>query len=234
MFVEIVSTGDELLVGEVVNTNASWIAKRLTLMGFTVRRITVVGDSVEEISDVLKNALSRADIVIVTGGLGPTRDDVTREAVARVTGRRLVLHRGVLEELLSRRRCEKEAAERMATVVDGCRIIPNSVGAAPGMVIEYGSKLIICLPGPPHELKPMFSRVEDELKKFSGGTVLVEKRIKVKGLPEICVYGKVSRILEKVPGVYIKTRVLEKGVEVYFLGRREDVERAVRMFDHLM
>jgi len=226
MIAEIISTGKELLVGEVVNTNATWIAKRLTLRGFTVRRITVVGDSIEEISSALDESMKRADLIILTGGLGPTPDDVTREAVARVLKRKLVLNKDVLEHILRNRRCNLKAAEKMSRVVEGSYVIFNKVGAVPGMIIEHDSKVIVCLPGPPHELKTMFLEVEKYLEKYSAEK-LYEERIKVSGLPEILVFEKTCNVIKKYPKIYIKTRVLNSHeVEIYLLGRKNDVTKA--------
>lgn len=223
MIAEIISTGKELLVGEVVNTNAAWIAKRLTLKGFTIRRITVVGDSIEEIGSALEESMKRADLIILTGGLGPTSDDVTREAIAQVLKRRLVLSKEVLEYILRNRKCSLKAAEKMAYIIEGCHIVFNKVGAAPGMIIEHSSKIIVCLPGPPHELESMFPEIEKYLEEYSGEK-LYEERIRVSGLPEILVFEKTYTIIKRHPKIYIKTRVLSSGeVEIYLLGRKNDV-----------
>ncbi|RLE91575.1 MAG: hypothetical protein DRN04_12470 [Thermoprotei archaeon] len=226
MIVEIISTGKELLVGEVVNTNAVWIAKRLTLKGFTVRRIIVVGDSIEEISSALEESMKRANLIILTGGLGPTSDDVTREAVAQVLKRKLVLSKEVFDYILRERKCGLKATEKMSYVIEGCYIIFNKVGSAPGMIIEHDSKIVVCLPGPPHELKSMFPEVEKYLEKYSAEK-LYEERIRVSGLPEISVFEKIYSIAKKYPKIYFKTRVLNSGeVEIYLLGKESDIAKA--------
>ncbi len=156
MIAEIVTIGTELLLGEIVDTNAAHIAQQLTAVGVDHYFTTTVGDNEGRVILALQNALARADVVIATGGLGPTVDDVTREAVSRVAGRELVFHPELLEQIagLFQRRglTMSENNRRQAYVPAGAIVVENPVGTAPAFIIELGDKSIICLPGVPHEM----------------------------------------------------------------------------------
>jgi nicotinamide-nucleotide amidase len=178
---EIIATGTELLLGYVVNTHPSFLAPRLASLGIRVTRIITVGDDRQVITEVVSGALQRADIIIVTGGLGPTSDDVTRDVVAELLGRKLRLDAAVLRKIQARFQARKarmpKAVAVQAMVPDGALVLPNDHGSAPGLAIKanvepepkvlllreprpviYGvlQRLVILLPGPPRELKPMF------------------------------------------------------------------------------
>lgn len=157
MNAEIITIGTELLLGEIVDTNAVYIARRLRDIGLDLYYMTTVGDNLERIARVVDIALNRANVVITTGGLGPTVDDVTREAVAQATGRRLVLHPELLAQIEAffRRlgREMKENNRRQAYIPEGAIPIPNPVGTAPGFIVETERGVVICLPGVPREME---------------------------------------------------------------------------------
>jgi len=157
MHAEIVSTGTELLLGEIVDTNAAYIARRLRTIGLNLFYKTTVGDNEERMASALKIALGRSDVIITTGGLGPTVDDVTREAVARVTGRELVLDEQLLASIQRHYqrwgRTMSENNRRQAYIPAGAIGIENPVGTAPIFIVEQDGKLIISLPGVPREMK---------------------------------------------------------------------------------
>jgi len=154
---EIVTIGTELLLGEIVDTNSAWIAQRLTTIGLNMFYTTTVGDNLTRIADVLRAALERSDVVITTGGLGPTVDDMTREAVAIATGRELVLDEDLVQEIacfFSRRNAQMTDNNRkQACLPAGARIIHNPVGTAPSFAVEHNEHVIISLPGVPHEMR---------------------------------------------------------------------------------
>jgi nicotinamide-nucleotide amidase len=154
---EIVTIGTELLLGEIVDTNSAWIAQRLTTIGMNLYYTATVGDNLARMTDVLKGALARSDVVITTGGLGPTVDDVTREAVAAATGRELVLDEALVEEIaryFARRGYQMTANNRrQARLPAGARVIHNPVGTAPCFLVEQGEHVLISLPGVPHEMR---------------------------------------------------------------------------------
>jgi nicotinamide-nucleotide amidase len=157
---DIICVGNELLTGLTENSNSGFLSRRLWSMGISVRETTIVVDNEEAIRDVLERSLSKSDLVIITGGLGPTDDDLTREAVAAILNRPLVLNRfwlNKMEDLFkSRNYVMPENNRKQAMVIEGSIMLENKRGTAPGAFIEYGDKAIVLLPGPPHEMQLMF------------------------------------------------------------------------------
>ena len=162
MRVEIVTTGSELLLGQIVNTNAAWLATELNKVGFDVLYQSTVGDNRVRMREVLQQALDRVDIVITSGGLGPTRGDITKEVSAELFGRELSLDAGCVERLKEifarKQRVMAENNLRQAMIPAGAHILVNYDGTAPGIVLEQDGKMIINLPGPPSELKAMWEK----------------------------------------------------------------------------
>ncbi len=160
MKAEILAVGTELLMGQIANTNAQYISSRLPDAGVGVYYHDVVGDNPERLRQSLSMALSRSDVIILTGGLGPTRDDLTKETVAEVMNRKLVLDQESLDimEEFFKKRCRRMTHNniKQAYLPEGCIIIRNRNGTAPGCIIEENGKTIVMLPGPPSEMKPMF------------------------------------------------------------------------------
>jgi nicotinamide-nucleotide amidase len=191
MRAELIMVGTELLLGEIVDTNATFLARKLADLGIDVFYKSTVGDNLERVSRVLLEALGRSDIVIMSGGLGPTDDDLTREIVSEVTKRELVVDEGVLKEI------EDWFAERyghsampahnrkQALFPSGSQIIPNPVGTAPGFCLDNDGKMVIALPGVSRELKAMFTAsVAPILAKRSSGQVLVTRNLHFAGIGE--------------------------------------------------
>ncbi|MEB3860851.1 MAG: nicotinamide mononucleotide deamidase-related protein [Desulfurococcales archaeon] len=206
----ILTIGNEILIGRIVNTNASWLASRLTLLGFRVARIITVPDDVADIAEEVGRAVARARVVVTTGGLGPTYDDVTLEGVARALGRRLTVNDRALD--MVRRFYEARGLElteervKMAMLPEGAEAIPNPVGAAPGSIIDHGGALVISLPGVPSEMKEMFTRyVEPRLREIAPNVALVECYARVIGVPESGLAPVVKRAARSREGVYLKT-----------------------------
>ncbi len=162
MLAEIVTTGTELLLGQIDDTNATYLARQLRDLGIDIYYRTTVGDNEHRIALVLERALERADVVIVTGGLGPTVDDVTREAVARATGRSLILHPYLLSQIeafFARiGSTMSDNNRRQAYLPEGCLPIENPVGTAPAFIVEMDSGSIITLPGVPREMRYLMER----------------------------------------------------------------------------
>ncbi|MFZ5817824.1 MAG: competence/damage-inducible protein A [Bacillota bacterium] len=163
MIAELLFVGTELLLGEILNTNAQYLSERLALLGVDVYYQTTVGDNPERMRATFRQALSRADVVIASGGLGPTMDDITREIAAEVTGRPLALDQQLVDELAAwfatRGRSMPENNKRQCMVPAGATVLRNDRGTAPGLIIPAeGGRAVILLPGPPIELKPMFEQ----------------------------------------------------------------------------
>ena len=187
---EIISIGSELLLGQIVDTNATWMAQRLTEIGVNLYRKSVVGDNKSRMFDVINQALDRSDIVICGGGLGPTQDDITREVIAEVTNRKLILDKGLLDTIetmfRSRGFLMTKNNERQAYVPEGSIKIHNPNGTAPSFAVEYPRGVIFALPGVPFELKWLFNNeVTPYLKeKFTLSDVISYKILKVAELGE--------------------------------------------------
>ncbi len=160
MNAEIISVGSELLLGQIVNTNAAFLARECAELGINVYHQTTVGDNPQRFFDALKQAFARADILLITGGLGPTKDDLTKETVARFVGESLVHHEESLryiEAFFKRQNRPMTPNNRkQALVINGCHVLNNHHGMAPGMVVSYKGKWIVMFPGPPKEMIPMF------------------------------------------------------------------------------
>ncbi|MCX7599665.1 MAG: competence/damage-inducible protein A [Armatimonadetes bacterium] len=160
MRAEIISVGTELLLGEIIDTNAAYLSQRLARLGVDVLYRVTVGDNLGRLADQIRQSMQRAEIVILCGGLGPTEDDLTREAVAEATGKRLIrlpeIEQWLREFFTTRGRQITPNNLRQAQVPEGGRTLPNEVGTAPGVVVEAEGRLIVALPGPPTELRPMW------------------------------------------------------------------------------
>ncbi len=162
MIAEILSVGTELLMGQIANTDAQYVSRRLAELGIALYRHTAVGDNPARVKEALGEALSRADIVITTGGLGPTEDDLTKEMVAEYFGLEMALHQpslDAIEAFMARvGHPMGENNRKQAYFPVGALILPNACGTAPGCVVEVQGKAVAVLPGPPHELKDMFEK----------------------------------------------------------------------------
>ena len=176
MKAEIIAVGTELLLGQIVNTNARDLAAGLSDCGVIVYYQTVVGDNPGRLKDAIKDAYKRVDLVILTGGLGPTKDDLTKEIIAEYFGKKLVLHQPSLDRIKGyfdrMGREMNETNEKQAYMPEGCIILENNCGTAPGLIIENGEKTAILLPGPPKEMNPMFeNEVKPWLKEKTGSII---------------------------------------------------------------
>lgn len=179
---EIITIGDEILIGQTVDTNSAWIGKELNLIGIRVSRITSISDNREEIISALGEALGRAGLILITGGLGPTSDDITKETLAEFFCARLVTDTDVLEEITARLRKRNlemnDNNRRQALVPDNCTVLPNRAGTAPGMLFHRDGKIIISMPGVPAEMKYiMQEHVLPMAAARAGGRVIIHKNI---------------------------------------------------------
>ena len=192
MKAEIMGIGTELLMGELNDTNAGWIAGRLPALGITLRWVTLVGDDLGQMAGALRQGLERSDMVFTTGGLGPTQDDLTREAVAAALGESPAVDEGQLEELRGYFRARGQDMPsrnvKQAWLIPSAEFIPNRNGTAPGWWAERGGKVIACMPGPPVEMQAIFRDwVEPRLRGLVTSEVTVTRNIKTMGLGEASV-----------------------------------------------
>jgi nicotinamide-nucleotide amidase len=163
MTVELISVGTELLLGNIVNTNAAYLSEKCALLGLSMFHQSVIGDNPERMKECIQEAVDRSDIVILTGGLGPTKDDLTKEMAAEVFGRELYMDehsRERIEEFFRLRKSKvvTENNWKQAMMPEGAIVIDNDNGTAPGIIMEQDGKRIILMPGPPNEMKPMFDK----------------------------------------------------------------------------
>ncbi len=188
MIAEILAVGTELLMGQISNTNAQYLSKRLNEVGIGVYYHSVVGDNPLRLKESLKLALSRADVIITTGGLGPTQDDLTKETIAEAMGRRLILHEETYQgikaffEKLNRRMADSNG--KQAYLPENSLIIPNPNGTAPGCIIENDNKIVVMFPGPPKEMIPMFEETVYPYFEQKTGQTISSRMLKVFGIGE--------------------------------------------------
>jgi len=209
MRAEIISVGTEILLGHIVNTNANYLAKKLALTGIDLHYQTTVGDNPARLVSALEKALSRSDIVITTGGLGPTVDDITLCAIGSATSRALVFDKKIeayIDGYFRKRGLKKtpKDALRQSKVPRGSRWFKNKVGTAPSILMKHDKKLIIALPGPPRELIPAFEKdIIPYLKRNGaiGNWTIKTKSIKIAGLVEV----EVNRIVKDLLSIGPKT-----------------------------
>ena len=185
MTAEIIAVGTELLLGDILNTNAQFLSKELAQLGIGVYAQTVVGDNAGRLKDALCAALNRADLVILSGGLGPTDDDITKETAAEVIGQNLIFHQEIYDKILARvSKHAPETNKKQAYVPEGACILTNDNGTAPGIVMEKDEKMVILLPGPPAELEPMFLNCCLPVLKQKTNCVIVSETIRLFGIGE--------------------------------------------------
>lgn len=187
---EIITIGDELLIGQVIDTNSAWIAEQLNTIGILVYQITSISDNRQHILTTLEEAQKRADIILVTGGLGPTKDDITKQTICEFFGSKLVLHNDSLDlikALLLRRGITEiiENNRNQAFVPDNCKVLLNHNGTAPCMWFEKNEKIFVFMPGVPFEMKALITdQILPKLKEMFLLPEIVHKTIHVQGIPE--------------------------------------------------
>jgi nicotinamide-nucleotide amidase len=241
MKAEIISIGTELLLGEIVDTNTPYLATQLPLLGIDLYFTSAIGDNPNRLLGAFTQAWQRSDLILTTGGLGPTQDDITRDAIAAMLGEKLTVDPGIkalIEEFFARRGLEMPQSNvRQATVIPSATAIRNPQGTAPGWWVEKEGKIIVCMPGPPSEMQYMWEHeVLPRLQKKTG-SALVTRMVKTFGVSE----AKVDEMLAdltpspnptlatyaKLDGIYLriaaKAETPEKAREI-IAGREADVK----------
>ena len=199
MTAEIICVGTELLLGNIVNTNAAFLSEKLAYLGINCYFQTVVGDNRDRLLSVINTALSRADILIFSGGLGPTEDDLTKETVAEALGKKLIRDKWAEQEIADyfalRGRIPTDNNWKQADVIEGCDILYNKNGTAPGIFVSEGEKTVILLPGPPLELKSMFTDSVMPKLQQKCGQVFYSQTVKIVGPGESSVETQILDML---------------------------------------
>ncbi|MBE6595969.1 MAG: competence/damage-inducible protein A [Ruminococcaceae bacterium] len=240
---EILCVGTELLIGDIVNTNAAYISRRLATLGIGVYRQAVVGDNPTRLAEDLRGALSRTDLVVMSGGLGPTFDDLTKETAAAVMGKKLYMHEESLARIenffRSTGRTMTENNKKQAMMPEGATVFPNDYGTAPALAMENEEgKVVVMLPGPPRELEPLFrEQVEPYLQKRCAA-VLVSRNLHIIGMGESSVEAALPEAIRNSenPTVapYCDTGEVRLRVTAKAATEREAGEMADRMAAELM
>jgi nicotinamide-nucleotide amidase len=232
---EIVAIGSELLLGQIVDTNSAWMAQRLTMLGVNLYFKSVVGDNPGRMKEVIARALERADIVITSGGLGPTQDDLTREIVAEVTGRKLVQNPAMLEQVEEhfRRRGRTMTPNniRQSYMPEGAIPVKNPNGTAPCFIVQDPRGVIYSLPGVPVELKWLFeNEVEHYLrKKFNLAEVIHYRVLKIVGIGESAVDDKVGHLIANSTNPTVGVLALPGQVDLRIAAKAANKEEAMQM-----
>ncbi|NLT58680.1 MAG: competence/damage-inducible protein A [Clostridiales bacterium] len=197
---EILSVGTEILLGNITNTNATFLSQELSVLGINVYHHTVVGDNPQRLAEAMDIALGRNDLIITTGGLGPTYDDLTKQTVGRALGLEMELHEDILADLKAR--WERRGTvmppnnEQQAWFPKGCTIIPNDWGTAPSCAIEKEGKTVIMLPGPPYEMKNIWNRYVAPMMQAWQDSVLVSRYCRVVNIGESALEERLSALLK--------------------------------------
>lgn len=233
MIVEIISVGTEILLGNIVNTNAAYLAEKCAGIGLSCFYQDVVGDNEERLTQVIRTALSRADILLLSGGLGPTQDDLTKEAAAKVVGRNLYLHepsKEAITHFFQNRGMEiTENNWKQAMMPEGCIVLDNPNGTAPGVILEDNGKHIVLMPGPPNEMIPMFENaVAPYLNALEPG-IIYSQTVKVCGIGESKAESMVEDLINSQSNPTIATYAKTGEVHLRVTARAEDEKEAKKL-----
>lgn len=236
---EIIAVGSELLTPDKTDTNSLWLTQKLLDIGIDVKLKTIVGDDESRLEEAIRDALKRSDVVITTGGLGPTEDDVTRQVSARAADRKLVYHDDLEVELRERfKRWGREMPEinkRQAYVIDGAMILPNPHGSAVGMLLNDDGKFLVVLPGPPREMQPMFEdHVLDTLKSVAGGMSVVRRFLRVSGMGESALDEMIAPVYKSYPNVQTSILFNRTEIEIHLSLATQNQAEAELVLDELV
>ena len=231
MNAEIISVGTEILMGEILNTNAKYISEQLVNVGINVYYQTSVGDNEVRLKDIFQNSMNRSDIIILTGGLGPTQDDITREVIASLLNRKLILNEDILYNIKnyfdSKNVIMTDNNIKQALIPENAEILKNIVGTAVGILIEENNKIIILLPGPPNEMELMFKEEVIPYLKQKSQFIIYSKIIKMCGIGESEVEDGLMDLIDKQSHVTIATYAKESLVDIRIAIKSNDEREAL-------
>lgn len=232
MTVELISVGTEILMGNIVNTNAAFLSEWCARLGISVYNQQVVGDNQERLAEAIKTALARVDVVIITGGLGPTEDDITKETAAMVMGMKLVEDKHTkkrIKEMLENSIFKDNIPDsnwKQAMVPEGATVIDNNNGTAPGIIMEKDGKAVILIPGPPNELEPMF---KNDIKPYlakRNPDVIFSKIVKICGVGESQVEAQILDLIDAQDNPTIATYAKTGEVHIRVTAKASDEDAA--------
>jgi nicotinamide-nucleotide amidase len=235
---EIIAIGSELLTSDRTDTNSLWLTEKLNGIGIEVKLKTIVGDDDARLEETIRDAMKRSRVVIMTGGLGPTEDDITRKIAARAMNRRLLLNEKVLEAIrakfLSLGRQMPEINSRQAMVIDGAEVLDNPNGSAPGMYLEHEGRSIVLLPGPPREMRPMFeTSVLPKLAAKAGDVRVVRRILRVAGMGESAVDEKIAPVYTQYKNPQTTILFNRSEIEIHLTAQAKTEQDAELLLDGL-
>lgn len=235
MNAEILAVGTELLLGDIVNTNAQFIAQGLAELGIDVYYQTVVGDNPERLKSAMHNAFDRADIIITTGGLGPTEDDLTKEIGAQYFGRKLVLDERALDRIKKffdkMKRPMTDNNVKQAMVPENAVVMYNANGTAPGIIIENEKQILIMMPGPPREMKPMFSEQVKPYLASKQEYTLVSRVLRIAGVGESAMEMQVKDLIASQTNPTVAPYAKDVEAVLRITARAENADEAEKIIE---
>jgi nicotinamide-nucleotide amidase len=235
---EIIAIGSELLTPDRTDTNSLWLTEKLNGVGVEVKLKTVVGDDDARLEEAIKDALRRSRIVLMTGGLGPTEDDITRKIAARALGRRLLYDEKVLAQIREKfagwGRKMPEINSRQAMVIEGAEVLDNPRGTAPGLYIEHEGRAVALLPGPPREMRPMFEELVLPKLAAKAGDVRVARRIlRVAGMGESAVDERIAPVYTQYKNPQTTILFNQSEIEIHLTAQAKTEKDAELLLDGL-
>jgi nicotinamide-nucleotide amidase len=235
MKAEIIAVGTEILLGDIVNTNAQYLGKELAGLGVELYYQQVVGDNEQRIIHAFDEAYSRSDIIITTGGLGPTGDDLTKEVAAKYFNKKLIEHEESIKKIKDYFKTKEvempQSNLKQGLIPEGAIVIQNNNGTAPGVIIEEDQRIMIVLPGPPREMKPMFEDTVRPYLKAKSDSVLVSKMIKILGIGESAVAEKLKDLMDKQTNPTIAPYAKEIGVVLRVTAKAQTEKEALTLIE---
>lgn len=236
MRAEILSCGTELLLGQITDTNATYLAQQLAAQGIDLYYVSQIGDNLERIVALLRQAWQRSDMIIMTGGLGPTEDDLTRETISTLLGEEMKVDAELEANLRARfANSHSKMVERnlkQATLIPSAQSLPNPVGTAPGWFVEKDKHIIVAMPGVPHEMYRMWEQeVTPRLQKYTGGLIFT-RVLRVYGLGESAVEERLQQLLHNTNPT-IATYAKSDAVDVRITAKAETTEQAVQLVSEM-
>ncbi len=233
MTAELICVGTELLLGNILNTNAAFISEKCAMLGLSMYYQSVVGDNQGRLEELLNTARHRSDVIILCGGLGPTQDDLTKETAAKVMGKPLTedaqAHKDIEEFMARRGRSITENNWKQAMVPEGCKVLYNPNGTAPGIIMEEGGTCVILLPGPPNELVPMFEEQVCPYLQDRQPDIICSKMVKICGIGESSAETKIIDLIEQQTNPTVAPYAKTGEVHLRITAKAESEEEAYRM-----
>ncbi|WP_045515132.1 competence/damage-inducible protein A [Neobacillus niacini] len=239
MNAEIIAVGSELLLGQIVNSNARFISQQLAGLGVNVFFHTVVGDNPDRLRSAIEIAEKRSNLIIFTGGLGPTKDDLTKETIARHLGKKLVMDQEALESIelffKQAQRIMTENNRKQALVLEGSTILPNHHGMAPGMMVENDNCIYMLLPGPPKEMEPMFLQFGTAAlsKQVKTDEKIVSRVLRFFGIGEAALETEIDELIEHQSNPTIAPLAADGECTLRLTAKHQDMQIAQVMLDEV-